>query len=87
MTDIDKGIGVSEATGSAKSTAIRKLVDLAPFDPDWFLPSRMEENPMAWMVTINGLMVDARSLPREAQEQLYAAGLIPFLPAPRPAKG
>ena len=60
MTDIDEGIGVSEATGSAKSKAIRDLLKTHPLDPEWTLPSRMEQNPMAWMIQVNGLILDAR---------------------------
>ena len=47
MSDIDERIGVSEATGSAKAKAIRKLLKVRPFDPEWTLPSRMDENPLA----------------------------------------
>jgi hypothetical protein len=47
MSDIDDRMGVSEATGSAKATAIRKLVKIRPFDPEWTLPSRMVDNPLA----------------------------------------
>src|SRR5262249_12903219 len=37
MTDIDEGFGVSEASGSVKSKAIRDLLRLRPFDPEWTL--------------------------------------------------
>ena len=80
MTDIDERIGVSEATGSAKATAIRKLLKIRPFDPEWTLPSRMDENPLAWMIQVNGLIVDARHLPREIQEEAFRKGLIPYIP-------
>jgi hypothetical protein len=49
-------------------------------DSQWTLPSRMERNPMAWMVTVNGLIMDARSLPRPLQEEAYRKGLIPYIP-------
>jgi hypothetical protein len=35
---------------------------------------------MAWMIMINGLIVDVRNLPRDLQEAAYARGLIPYLP-------
>ena len=81
MTDIDEGFGVSEATGSAKSKAIRDLLKIRPLDPEWTLPSRMEQNPMAWMIEVNGLIVDARQLPRKLQEEAFRKGLIPYIPA------
>lgn len=83
MADIDERMGVSEATGSAKATAIRKLVKIRPFDPDWTLPSRMEDNPLAWMIQVNGLIVDARRVPREIQEEAFRKGLIPYIPDDR----
>ncbi len=83
MAEIDERIGVSEATGSAKATAIRKLVKMHPFDPEWTLPSRMDDNPMVWMIQVNGLLADARRLPREIQEEAFRKGLIPYIPEDR----
>jgi hypothetical protein len=80
MTDIDAGFGVSEATGSAKSRAIRDLLKIHPLDPEWTLPARMGDNPMAWMLEVNGLIVDARQMPREFREAAYREGLIPYVP-------
>jgi len=52
-------------------------------DPNWYLPSKMDENPMAWWIMVNGLIVDARHLPREVQEVAYEKGLIPYVPGER----
>jgi hypothetical protein len=83
MTDIDQGFGVSEASGSAKSKAIRELLRMRPFDPDWTLPSRMDDNPLVWTLNVNGLLMDIRQAPREAQEAAFRKGLIPYIPADR----
>ena len=83
MTDIDEAFGVSEATGSAKSMAIRDLIGIDRLDPEWTLPSRMGDNPLAWMLEVNGLIVDARQMPREFQEGAFRRGLIPYIPADR----
>jgi hypothetical protein len=83
MTDVDEGFGVSEASGSAKSKAIRDLLKLRPFDPEWTLPSRMEDNPLVWILNVNGLLMDIRQAPREAQEVAFNKGLIPYIPADR----
>jgi hypothetical protein len=40
----------------------------------------MDDNPITWMVTVNGLIMDARSLPRPLQEEAYRKGLIPYIP-------
>lgn len=84
--DIDKAFGISTGTGQAKSKAIRDLLKLTPFDRDWTPPSQMDRNPMAWLVTVNGLVVDVRHMPREVQEEAAARGLIPYLPG-SPAGG
>jgi hypothetical protein len=83
MTEIDHGFGVSEASGSAKSKAIRDLLRLSPFDLEWSLPSRMNDNPLVWMLNVNGLLMDIRHAPREAQEVAFQKGLIPYIPADR----
>ena len=53
------------------------------FDPEWWLPSRMEDNPMVWMLEVNGFMMDIRTCPREVQEIAFQKGLIPYIPADR----
>jgi hypothetical protein len=83
LTAIDRAFGVAESTGQGKSKAIRDLLKVRPFDPRWTLPSRMGENPMAWMIEIDGLIVDARFLRREYQEEALQKGLIPYIPADR----
>jgi hypothetical protein len=83
MTDIDAGFGVSESSGAAKSAAIRKMLNLHQLDPNWTLPSRLEDNPLVWMLTINGLIMDVRQAPREVQEIAFRKGLIPYIPADR----
>jgi hypothetical protein len=72
--------GVSPKTGSAKSTAIMDLLRFGPMDPQWTLPSLMADNPMAWLIQVDGLIVDARHVPREIQEEAFRRGMIPYLP-------
>ncbi|MHC5537136.1 DUF6398 domain-containing protein [Singulisphaera rosea] len=90
MTDIDEGFGVSEATGSAKLRAIRDLLKVHRLDPDWTLTGRMDDNPLIWMLEVNGLLTDIRLCPREAQVAAFEKGLIPYIPADQsgdPAEG
>ncbi|MEM9091436.1 MAG: DUF6398 domain-containing protein, partial [Cyanobacteria bacterium P01_F01_bin.53] len=72
--------GVSASTGSAKSKLVRDTLNMYQMDPDWCLPSKLDDNLMAWMISVNGLMLDARSLPRHIQEEAFAKGLIPYVP-------
>jgi hypothetical protein len=73
--------GVSQKTAANKARQVRESLKIRPVDPKWWRPSRMDKNPLAWLVVINGLVVDARNLPREIQEELVRRGLIPFVPS------
>jgi hypothetical protein len=79
-TDLCSEIGVSQGTASAKSTQIMDVLDIFQMHPEWSLPSQLDENPMAWLIMVNGLIVDARSMPRAIQEEAYRKGLIPYVP-------
>ncbi len=72
--------GVGKSTGSAKARIISKALGIGLFDPRWSLPSKLRDNPLAWMITVNGLIVDARQAPREIREEAARRGLIPYLP-------
>ena len=75
--EVYAGFGV---TGAAKSRAVREALGMGPFDSEWTLPSLIDANPAAWMVIVNGIVVDVRTMPRELQEAAYSQGLIPHLP-------
>ena len=68
---------VAPSTASNKAKQIRDLFKMSYFDVQWSRPSKMDENPMAWRVMVNGFIVDVRTLPREVQEEAYRKGLIP----------
>jgi hypothetical protein len=80
-TDIDHYLGTSPSSGAAKLAAIRKMLGMHQLDPNWSLPSRLEDNPLVWMLQVNGFMVDVRHAPREVQEIAFNKGLIPYIPA------
>src|SRR5438105_4495155 len=61
--------GVSPSSAGNKAGAIRKMFNMYQMDPDWCLPSRLEDNPMVWMLTVNGFIVDVRRESRELQEE------------------
>ncbi|MGH2367699.1 MAG: DUF6398 domain-containing protein, partial [Chloroflexota bacterium] len=79
-SDLCALFGVSTATGTARASEIRKLFGMFQLDPRWCLPSKLDENPLAWMIDVNGIPVDARHAPRELQEEALRRGLIPYLP-------
>ncbi len=78
--DLSGKFGVSTSTSSTKSKHIRDIMKMGMFDPDWTLPSKLENNPMIWMVSVNGFVMDVRGAPKEIQEEAFRKGLIPYLP-------
>jgi len=75
--------GVNKSSGANKARIVRDALDMFQMDPHWYRPSQMDDNIMAWMIMVDGLVYDARSLPREIQEIAYEKGLIPYIPADR----
>lgn len=78
--------GIGESTGQSKSKEIRDLLKMGPMSPEWTLPSRLSRNPLAWMVQVNGLIVDIRRMPTALQQRALEKGLIPYIPAERNEK-
>jgi len=78
--EISKFFGVGKNSPAAKSKLIRDLFDIGLMEPEWTLPSRMDSNPMAWFIMVDGLIVDARTMPLEIQIMAYDQGLIPYIP-------
>ena len=74
-------LGVAKTTASSKAAEIRKLLKIGHFDSEWMLASKIEDNPMLWYVSIDGMIVDARTLPLEMQIYCVEKGLIPYAPA------
>ena len=83
MSDISQAFGVGESTASSKSAAILKMLKLHVFDHEWILPSRVDDNPLVWLLNVNGFVMDIRDAPREAQAIAFEQGLIPYIPADR----
>ena len=83
LTELCAGFGVSQSTGSAKAKVVRDALGMGQMDPQWYRPSKMEDNPLAWMIMVNGFAVDVRQMPRDIQEVAYEKGLIPYLPDTR----
>jgi len=76
-----KLFGISQSTAFAKAAQVEKALKISPMDTRWTLPSKMDDNPLAWLIEVNGVVVDVRMLPREIQERILRAGLIPRLPS------
>ena len=78
--DLYRAFAIGQSTGQGKSKLVRDLLNMGQLDPAWTLPSRIADNPMAWMVMVDGMVVDIRRMPRELREAAFAKGLIPYVP-------
>lgn len=78
--DIAAHFGIGMSTMQTKSKQIRDMFGMYQMDPDWTLPSKIGDNMMAWMISVNGFAIDARYAPREIQEEAFRKGLIPYIP-------
>ncbi|MFN7895096.1 MAG: DUF6398 domain-containing protein [Cyanobacteriota bacterium] len=81
--EIYAAFGVSAQTGQAHSKKVRDLLKIGVFDPKWTLPSKLDDSPLAWMLEVDGFIMDIRTMPLDIQIQACAQGLIPYVPALR----
>jgi len=72
--------GVSKSGAAAKSKRVMEMLKIGPVDPKWSLPSRLADHPTAWLVELDGIIVDARWLPEPLQQNAFKKGLIPYVP-------
>jgi hypothetical protein len=72
--------GVSASNGASKSKEVRDALGMNPMSSEWMLTSRIEKNPLIWMLEVNGYMVDVRRMPLEVQQMAFDQGLIPYVP-------
>lgn len=73
-------LGVKEQTMGNKARLISDMFGMTPFDAEWARQEMAQKNPYMWLLEFDGLLVDARELPREIQEEAVRRGLIPHLP-------
>jgi len=78
--EIASAFGVSSGTASGKGNEIKKMFDISYFNPEWQLVEFLENNPVIWMVMVNGIVVDIRKMPMEVKEQAFEMGIIPYIP-------
>ncbi len=78
--DLCARFGVGQSTASAKARVISQALDTSRLNPEWSLPSLLDQNPLVWMAQVNGVLVDLRDMPREVQEIAFEKGMIPYIP-------
>ncbi len=75
-------LGVAPSTLAAKARLICDILKITPLTLEFSRREMIEQNPMAWMISVNGFLVDARTAPPEIQAEALRLGLIPELPGP-----
>jgi hypothetical protein len=79
--DLCAWFGVGQSTASAKARIIAQVLDTSRLNPEWSLPSLLDQNPLVGMAEVNGFLVDLRDMPREVQQIAFEKGMIPYIPA------
>jgi len=72
-------LGAVKSTMANKGALIQKTLDLGVYEPELTRRSMLEQHPLAWLVEVNGFVVDARALPVEIRDEARKRGLIPDL--------
>lgn len=52
--------GIGKSTATTKACSIEQLMGISYLDPSWSLPSKLEDNPLIWMLNVNGFAVVRR---------------------------
>jgi hypothetical protein len=81
--DISGWFGIAKSTAGNKSAEITNLLNLSYFNTEFQLKTQIDNNPAIWLLRVNGIIADIREMPREAQEEAFRKGLIPYIPADR----
>lgn len=72
--------GVAASTGGNKAKTVRDAADIRWYNAEWLLAGRIDENPLIWMISVDGIMMDARTAPFPIQLEAYQKKLIPYIP-------
>jgi len=78
-------VGTKQMTMANKAAMINRLLSIGIYEPELTRVAMLEQHPMAWIVELDGFLVDGRQLPDELQAEARRRGLIPDLDALRAA--
>ena len=74
--------GVAKSTMANKAALIRRTLRLGPIEPELCRRDILACHPYAWLVEIDGFIVDVRALPQPLQDDARRQGLVPSWPGP-----
>jgi hypothetical protein len=78
---LSAAFGVAKSTMSSKARQVRDLLRISHFSPEFQRADVAAQNPLAWIIEVNGLAVDARHAPPGIQAEAFQRGLIPYMTA------
>ncbi len=80
--DLSALTGVPKSTLANKAKLILDVLRIGQMEPEFCRQELLASNPMAWMISVNGFIVDARTMPHEVQAEARRRGLLSDLPGP-----
>lgn len=81
---LSEWLGVKKTTMANKARLIRTTLDLSRLDPEFMRRALVDSLPTAWLLQVDGLLIDIRYAPAPVQVQALQLGLIPYLPGQPP---
>jgi len=79
--ELSAAFGVAKTTMGSKAKQVRDMLKMSYFKPEFLRADVIAENPMVWFIEVDGLPMDARSLPLDLQTVAFRRGYIPYIPA------
>lgn len=73
-------LAVKQTTMTSKGRIIMDTLGIGPANTEYCRADVLAAHPMAWLVSINGYILDARGLPEHLQAECVQRGLIPYMP-------
>ena len=78
---LSEAFDVAKSTMGSKARQVRDLLRISPFATEFQRAEMAEQNPLVWIIAVNGLAMDARHVPLDIQVEAYKRRLIPYIPA------
>jgi hypothetical protein len=80
-----RALGVVKTTMANKAGLINRTLTIGAFEPELTRSAMIAQHPMAWLVMVDGFVVDARTRPPDLQDEARRRGLIPAIDLPSAA--
>ena len=79
--ELSEAFGVAKSTMGSKARQVRDLLRISPFSPEFERADVAAQNPLMWIIEVDGLAVDVRHVPLDIQVAAFGRGFIPYVPA------